>query len=215
MEISIINVLGLSEPALTMLQDNLESYQVYPELKIYNNLDKKTLLPYVNPNFKINVVTSINELDLQNPFFLGVNKPENKIKIQDSLKVDKEKFLTIINKTASVSSTTTIGNGVHINSMVSIASFSIINDFVSINRNASVGHHTEIGGFTTVNPGANIAGFVKIGIGCLIGMGVNIIDGVEIGANSIIGAGSVVTKNIPENVIAYGNPCKIIRTNET
>jgi acetyltransferase-like isoleucine patch superfamily enzyme len=60
-----------------------------------------------------------------------------------------------------------------------------------------------------------MAGFVKIGQGCLIGMGVNIIDGIEIGSNSIIGAGSVVTKNIPDNVIAYGNPCKIIRSNET
>ena len=36
----------------------------------------------------------------------------------------------------------------------------------------------------------------------------------KIGKNSIIGAGSVVTKDIPDNVIAYGNPCKIIRKNE-
>lgn len=38
-----------------------------------------------------------------------------------------------------------------------------------------------------------------------------IFPGVTIGKNSIIGAGSVVTKNIPENVIAFGNPCKIYR----
>ena len=44
-------------------------------------------------------------------------------------------------------------------------------------------------------------------------MGSNIIDGITIGNNVIIGAGSVVTKNIPDNVVAYGNPCKIIREN--
>ena len=45
-------------------------------------------------------------------------------------------------------------------------------------------------------------------------MGANIIDRVTIGKNTIIGAGSLVTKNIPDDVIAYGNPCKIIRKNE-
>ncbi|SFI06277.1 sugar O-acetyltransferase [Halpernia frigidisoli] len=40
---------------------------------------------------------------------------------------------------------------------------------------------------------------------------VNVNPGVTIGANSIIGSGSVVTKNIPENVIAAGNPCKVLR----
>jgi len=44
-----------------------------------------------------------------------------------------------------------------------------------------------------------------------IGGGVIILPGVKIGKNTIIGAGSVVTKNIPQNVIAVGNPCKILR----
>jgi acetyltransferase-like isoleucine patch superfamily enzyme len=45
-------------------------------------------------------------------------------------------------------------------------------------------------------------------------MGSNIIDNVKIGKNVIIGAGSLVTKDIPDNVVAYGNPCKIVRKNE-
>ncbi|NIA22818.1 MAG: hypothetical protein GWP03_01410 [Proteobacteria bacterium] len=47
--------------------------------------------------------------------------------------------------------------------------------------------------------------------GASIGTSTTILSGVTIGENSIIGAGSVVTKDIPDNVIAYGNPAKVIR----
>lgn len=52
---------------------------------------------------------------------------------------------------------------------------------------------------------------VNIGDNCWIGANVTICPGVTIGENTVIGAGSVVTKDIPANVIAVGNPCKVIR----
>jgi len=52
---------------------------------------------------------------------------------------------------------------------------------------------------------------VKIGNGCWIGGGVIILPGVTIGDGSVIGAGSVVTKDIPANCVAVGNPCRVIR----
>ncbi len=52
---------------------------------------------------------------------------------------------------------------------------------------------------------------VHIGKNVWIGSGVQIIPGVTIGDNCVIGAGSVVTRDIPENTVAYGVPCKVIR----
>ncbi|MBR3909555.1 MAG: sugar O-acetyltransferase [Clostridia bacterium] len=52
---------------------------------------------------------------------------------------------------------------------------------------------------------------VRIGNNCWIGAGALIMPGVTIGDNTVIGAGSVVTKDIPANVVAVGNPCKILR----
>lgn len=52
---------------------------------------------------------------------------------------------------------------------------------------------------------------VTIGDDCFIGAGVIILKGVNIGARSIIGAGSVVSKDIPADCIAVGNPCKVIK----
>lgn len=52
---------------------------------------------------------------------------------------------------------------------------------------------------------------VHIGKCCWIGAGVIICPGVTIGDGSVIGAGSVVTRDIPANVVAYGNPCRVVR----
>lgn len=52
---------------------------------------------------------------------------------------------------------------------------------------------------------------VVIGDNCWIGANVTICPGVTIGENTVIGAGSVVTKDIPANVIAVGNPCRVLR----
>ena len=52
---------------------------------------------------------------------------------------------------------------------------------------------------------------IHIGKNCWLGAGVIVLPGVNIGDNSVIGAGSIVTKDIPSNVVAYGTPCKVIR----
>ncbi|MBP3489701.1 MAG: sugar O-acetyltransferase [Roseburia sp.] len=52
---------------------------------------------------------------------------------------------------------------------------------------------------------------IHVGKNVWIGSGVQIMPGITIGDNSVIGAGSVVTSDIPDNVVAYGVPCKVIR----
>ena len=52
---------------------------------------------------------------------------------------------------------------------------------------------------------------VSIGKNCWIGAGAVIVPGVSIGDNTVIGAGSIVTKDIPANVVAVGNPCRVLR----
>lgn len=52
---------------------------------------------------------------------------------------------------------------------------------------------------------------VHIGRNCWLGTGVIVLPGVRIGDNTVVGAGSVVTKDLPENVVAVGNPCRVLR----
>jgi len=52
---------------------------------------------------------------------------------------------------------------------------------------------------------------VHIGHNCWLGAGVIVLPGVTIGDNVVVGAGSIVTKNLPDNVVAVGNPCQVMR----
>ena len=52
---------------------------------------------------------------------------------------------------------------------------------------------------------------VRIGSNVWLGAGAIVLPGVSIGDNTVIGAGSVVTKDIPANVVAVGNPCRVLR----
>lgn len=63
----------------------------------------------------------------------------------------------------------------------------------------------------SVMPGLEYARPITIGSHVWIGGGVQILPGVKIGSNVVIGSGSVVTKDIPDGVIAVGNPCRVIR----
>lgn len=89
--------------------------------------------------------------------------------------------------------------------------------------------HIYVGDYTMIGPNVTIAsaghpilpelrekGYqynmqVHIGKNCWIGAGSVILPGVTIGDNTVIGAGSVVTKDIPENVVAVGNSCRVLR----
>ena len=61
------------------------------------------------------------------------------------------------------------------------------------------------------NKGLEYAKPITVGHNVWFGGGVNVLAGVSIGNDVVIGAGSVVTKDIPANSVAVGNPCKVIR----
>jgi len=107
-----------------------------------------------------------------------------------------------------------IGNNVSINNAFSAVAFSkiTIQDNVLIGVNCALidndGHHLEIDKRNDDNLKSEP---IFIAENVFLGDNVTILKGVTIGKNSVIGNGSIVTKSIPENVIAAGNPARVIR----
>lgn len=89
---------------------------------------------------------------------------------------------------------------------------------VYVGKNVMIATHVQL--LTATHPleyrarnsGIEFAKEIRIGDNVWIGGGAIINPGVTIGNNSVIGSGSVVTKDIPENVLAVGNPCRVIKS---
>lgn len=91
-----------------------------------------------------------------------------------------------------------------------IGAFSYINakKGVIIEDEVQIGSHCSIYSISTID---NTAGKVVLKEGCRIGSHTTILPGVTVGRNTIVGANSLVNKNIPDNVIAFGVPAKVIK----
>ncbi len=90
-----------------------------------------------------------------------------------------------------------------------------IGDNVTLTNNITF--HTHDGGvglFRSEFKGINVFGEIKIGNNVFIGSNTTILPNVSIGSNVVIGASSVVTKDVPDNVVVAGNPSRVLSTLE-
>jgi UDP-N-acetylbacillosamine N-acetyltransferase len=117
---------------------------------------------------------------------------------------------TAIHPRAIVATDALIGAGTVVTAGAVINPGSEIGENAIVNTSASVGHECFVDDGAHVGPGARLAGRVVVGRAAWIGVGAIAIEGVRIGANSLVGAGGVVVNDIPEGVVAYGNPARVV-----
>jgi sugar O-acyltransferase (sialic acid O-acetyltransferase NeuD family) len=117
-----------------------------------------------------------------------------------------DRFASVLD--GNVSATAKFGQGVVSVKDTCIMSEAKVGSFVHVHTYSIVGHDCQVGENTFVGPGVILGGRSIVGKCCRIFIGATIYPGVVIGDNVAVAAGSVVTKNIPSDVMVHGNPAK-------
>ena len=119
-----------------------------------------------------------------------------------------------IHPSAIVSPSAKIGEGTVVMAGAVINADAVIGKHCIVNTGATVDHDCVIEDYCHIAPGVHISGGTHVGEGSWIGVGSSVIQCLNIGKNCMIGAGSVVVKDIPDNVTAFGCPAKVIKNHE-
>lgn len=147
-----------------------------------------------------------------NEFTIGIGNPWLRKKME--IKFKKMGGLLV----SSISPYARIGNfGNQLGEGCNIMTGTIITNDIKIgtgallNLNCTVGHDCVIDDFVELSPGVHISGNCKVGAYSTLGTNSTVLPGVKIGVNVTIGAGSVVTKDVPNNAVAFGVPAKVVK----
>lgn len=123
-------------------------------------------------------------------------------------------FVNAIHPSVIIGNNVKLGRGIIAMAGVIINPGATVEDFAFFATGAQIEHDCTIGKFASVSAGSILGGHVCVRAFAAVTLGVTIIDRLIIGTNSVIGSGSLVTKDIPSDVVAYGNPAKVIRSRE-
>lgn len=141
----------------------------------------------------------------------SLGQPNQRIRLVKQLGDLGYIFPNIIDPSAAISPSASLGCGIFIGKKSVINAGSIISDHAIINTSSVIEHDCTINSFVHVAPGSIVCGQVTIGSQTHIGAGTVVKQQVTIGNRTIIGLGSVVLNDISDDIIAFGNPCKEVK----
>lgn len=148
----------------------------------------------------------------KHPIIIAIGNALIRQKLQNLVLSSGFELITLIHPTAVIGSDVTIGNGSVVMPGAIINAKSTIGNGVIINSGAIIEHECTIGDFAHICPGVAIAGGSLVGERSWIGIGSSVIQNITIKPDIAIGAGSVVVKDILEGSLAYGNPCRVVKS---
>lgn len=142
---------------------------------------------------------------------IGVGDCQVRLQLADLAQAKGFELAQAIHPRSVIASDAIIGAGTVIVAEAVVNPGTTIGANVIINTTASVGHDCTIEDGVHIGPGAHLGGHTIVGRGTFVGIGSIVKNVTTIGAGSIIGAGAVVVKDIPDRVMAYGVPARIVK----
>ena len=145
---------------------------------------------------------------------MGVGEPATRKKLFDKVNSDGINTPTLIHPDVYIPESTKIGTGTIIQYGCFISCNVTIEDYVYIQPHVNIGHDDVLKEGCMISGMGNIGGAVTIGKYSYIGLSSCVIQGTSIGDYSIVSIGAAVYKDIPDEMIAMGNPARPMKRNE-
>jgi sugar O-acyltransferase (sialic acid O-acetyltransferase NeuD family) len=123
-------------------------------------------------------------------------------------------FPPIVHPSAEIARSAILGVGSVVLAGAIINTRAVVGRWSLLNTNSSLDHDSMMGDFSSLAPNSAIGGQSRIGKYSAISLGASIIHNVAIGDHTVIGAGAVVIGDVPDYVVAFGCPAKVIRRRE-
>ena len=212
MQLGIYGTGGFGKEVYDVACRQNEKSKKWVKIFFIDDFKENNTLFYLSNIFSLSHV--INNKSFDNvEVVIAIGEPTVRIRIKEKLKQNGIKLGKVIDPSAIISPTAILGSGIIVPSDCIIASSAIIGENVAINVKSIVGHDIILSNDVVVSSMVNIGGACKIGAGTYLGMGCLIKEGLEVGEEVIIGMGSVVHNNIPNRMIALGNPARPMKEN--
>jgi UDP-N-acetylbacillosamine N-acetyltransferase len=136
---------------------------------------------------------------------------EARLRLGELVKAKGFQLATAIHPTASVASDAVLGAGTVVRAHSAIGPETRIGENCIIGYGAMISHSCVIEDGVHISSGVNLAGAVRVGRAAWIGIGATVIDPCRVGHRCLVGAGAVVTRDLPDGVVAYGVPARVVR----
>lgn len=120
-------------------------------------------------------------------------------------------FVSAIHPNATIARDVKIGKGSIIMAGAVLDSSVTIGDFCFVHVNSFLGHDCKMDDFSSISMGVVFGGCSSLGKYSAVSLGAIIFDRINIGEHVVVGGGALVTKGLPDYVVAYGVPAKIVR----
>lgn len=140
---------------------------------------------------------------------VALGNPANRLAMAARIDQQGVPLINAIHSSAVIMPSATLGRGIMVGANAVINSNAQIRDNVIVNTGAIIEHDCQVSEGAAVGPSAHLGGRATIGTCSFIATGAIVLSRVSIGEQTVVGAGALVTRDLPDRVLAFGIPAKV------